>query len=120
MQALNFHKLFLVEPGLQFQLNHAKHGFAKDATAHLAGSQHAVHKHDGHFLDFEAHGIGGKFHFYLEGIALELDVVKVDGLKHFTLVADEAGRGVVNLHAGDNAHIDRGKVAHDNLFLLHP
>ena len=97
--------VFPVEGAAPLELDHAKHGLAKDAAVHLAGAQHAVDKHDGHLYNLEAHLVGGVFHLDLEGIALKLNLVEVDALQHLSPVAHKAGCGVVHVHAGDDAHI---------------
>ena len=55
---------------------------------------------------------GGEFHFNLESISFETDVVQMDGFKHFPAVAYKAGSSVMNGQSGNEPHIFGGKVGH--------
>ena len=100
------------EPAVPAQTHHAKERLAEDAAAHFARALATVDEHHRHLLDLEANLVGGVFHLNLEGIALEADLIEVDGLQHTATVADEARGGVVDADARDKAHILRGEVAH--------
>ena len=93
------------EPSVPAQTHHAKERLAEDAAAHLARAFAAVDKHHRHLLNLEANLVGGVFHLNLESIALEADLIEVDGLQHATAIADEASGGVVYADARDEAHI---------------
>ena len=100
-------KTSLIEDSVPAQLDYTPQRFKENAAVHLARAQHAIDKHDGHLLDLEAHAVGGKLHLDLEGVALELDGVEIDGLEHLAAIAHEACRGVTHLHAGNQSHIGR-------------
>ena len=92
----------------------AEEGFTEDAAGHLACAQLAVDEDNGHFLYPEAEAQGGVFHLYLEGVALEADVVQADGLQHFARPADEARRGVAQRDAEYCADVGGGVVGHED------
>ena len=58
--------------------------------------------------------MGGVFHFDLEGVALETDLVQLDRLEHLAAVALESGGGIVHLEAGHEADVGRGVVRHED------
>jgi len=104
----------MAEPGADFESDDAEERFGEDAAGHLAGTELTVDEDDGYFFDTEAYFVGGIFHFDLEGVTLEADLIKFDGLEHMTAVADEAGCGVVYLNAEDEANVFAGEVGHEH------
>ena len=104
----------LAEPAVPAETHDAEEGFAEDASRHLRDSLAAVDEDDGNFLDLETYLIGGVLHLDLEAVTLEANLVELDGLEDATLVALEAGCGVVDLEARDEAHILRREIAHQH------
>ena len=68
----------------------------------VAQAAPAMYKDNRDFLDLKSYLIGGVLHLYLEGVALEADVVEVDRLQHATTIAHKAGGGVADGNTGDN------------------
>ena len=77
------------------------HPFFDDAFAHFADAYFAIDKSDGYFFDLEAEFPGGEFHFYLESIAYEHDLIEVDGFQYGIAIADKTRRGIINGHPGN-------------------
>lgn len=102
------------EDAIPAQTHHTKEGLAKDATRHLADALLTINEDNRHLFDLEANAPGGELHLNLEAIALEANLVELDGLQHTTLVALETCGGVVNLEARNDAYILRGKVRHQH------
>ena len=102
------------EDAIPAQTHHTKESLAKDATRHLAGALTTIHEDNGYLLNLKANLVGGELHLNLEAIALEANLVELDGLQHATLVALETSGSVVNLKARNDAHILRGKVRHQH------
>ena len=88
--------------------------FAEDAAGHLGGSQLAVRENDRHFLDPESQPVRRILHFDLETVSFHLDGIQVDRFEDSPRVADEAGRGVIDLHVQDGTHVRRCVVGHDD------
>lgn len=95
------------EEATPLEFDDAKDGFAEDTSAHLALAQYAVDEDDGYFLYIEAAHLGSKLHLYLEGIALELNLVELHSLQYLATIAHKSRSGVVYLHAGNDANILR-------------
>ena len=74
-------------PSVPAQFHHAKECLAEYATAHLAHTLLSVHEYHAYLLDLKANLVGSVLHFYLEGVALESDLIQFDGLQHTALVA---------------------------------
>ena len=108
------HLWIFAEPSVPAQTHDTEEGLAEDAAAHLACAFAAVDEDDGHLFNLKANLVGRKLHLYLEGIALEANLVERDGLEHATLVALKAGCGVVNAEACDKAHILGSEIAHEH------
>ena len=102
------------EQAVPLQADDAEDGFAEDGAVHLGSAEHAVHEYYRHLHHAEAHAVGRELHLYLEGIALETDGVEVERLKHAAAVAYEAGGGVVDRYARDEAHVLAGIVGHEH------
>mgnify|MGYP007122063997 CR=1 FL=1 len=69
-------------PAVPAQPHHAEESLGEDAARHLRRALAAVHEDDRHLLDLEADLVGGELHLNLEGVALEANLVKLDGLQH--------------------------------------
>ena len=104
----------MAEPAVPTETHHTKESLTEDATAHLADTLATVDKDDGHLFDFEPYLVSGKLHLNLEAVALEAYLVEGDGGKHTAAVALEAGGGVVDLEAGDHAHVLGREIAHQH------
>ena len=96
------------------ETHHTEERFTEDATRHLADALATIDEDNTYLLDLETNFISSVFHLDLETVALEADLVELDGLQHATLVALEAGCGVVHLEACDEAHVFRGEVTHQH------
>ena len=104
----------LAGPSVEAQAHHSEERLAEDAATHLAHALAAVDEYNGDLLYAETYLICRELHLYLEGIAAELDLVKLDGLQHTAAVALETRCGVVNLEAGDKPHVLAGEIAHQD------
>ena len=69
-----------LEPSVPTETHYTKHSFAKDAATHFGGAQFTIDKDDGHFLNLEPTLVSGVFHFYLESVSLETDIIEINGL----------------------------------------
>jgi len=107
-----FRLRILSEPAVPSESHHAEERFAEDAAAHLAHALATVDEDYRHLLYLVAHLVGSELHLYLEGVALEADLVEVDRREHAAAVALEAGCGVVHLEARNHTHVLRSEVAH--------
>ena len=88
-------RIFL-EPAVPFQLDDTEYGLPKDAAVHFGSSKFAINKNNRYFCNMETAFVSSKFHFNLESIPFEADIVQVDGFKYFTAVTYKAGSGVMN------------------------
>jgi len=95
----------VARPAVPAQAHDTEEGLAEDAARHLAGALAAVDEDDGHLLDAEPYLVGRKLHLNLETIALETNLVQLDGLQHAAPVAHEARRRVVHLESCHRLHI---------------
>ena len=64
--------------------------------------------------NFKSGFVGGVFHFNLEGVALETNLVELDGFEYSSLVAFEAGGSVVHLEPCYEPYIFRSEIAHQH------
>ena len=101
-------------PSVPAEAHHAEEGLAKDTARHLRHPFAAIDEDNGHLLDLEANLVSRVLHLYLEGVALEANLVELDGLQDAPAVALEASRRVVHLEAGDHPDILRCEIAHQH------
>ena len=57
---------------------------------------------------------GGVLHFYLESVAYELYLIKVNRFQYLAPVTHKTGCSVLYFYTGDKTHINRSKLAHQN------
>ena len=89
---------------------HTEESFAEDTTAHLAGTQFAVDKDDGHLFNLEAQAERTVLHLNLEGIALEAYLLQVYGFQYLAAIADKAGCLIVQSDANDETYLCAGVI----------
>ena len=97
----------------EFHRDNSPKGFVEDATTHFGCTEGTVGEDDGDFFQLESHGPCREFHFDLEGIAFETDVVEINGFQNFPGVANESGCGVMYFHARDKSHVLGGEIGHE-------
>ena len=96
------------------QAHDAEKRFSEDAAGHLARPQLTIDEDHWNFLYFEAEAEGGIFHLYLEGIALEVDVIQADGFQYLARPANKAGCSVAQGDAEDSTDVGRGIIRHED------
>ena len=96
------------------ELEDPEESLLEDRGIHLRSPQHAILEGNGYLLDLEAKTVGGVLHLDLEGIALEVYFGKDHRLEYSATIADEASRRVLDRHEGDEAHVERSPIAHED------
>ena len=92
------------------EFHHAEDCLAEYTGVHFGCAELTIYKDYGVFYNLESMFVTLEFHFNLESVSLELNLIEVDSLKHPAAIANEPGCAVAERHAGDYSHIRRSEV----------